>query len=86
MDPVINQLNHEQEHRDVVDQLVQLYRGLREEDLPVMCPEYSCIICGKEDCPFIGTPRKFCDKHTYATEEQFSKRYPFSGVELNHGS
>lgn len=65
------------EDRKLIQYLKNKYRGLREEDLHQGNPEYSCCICGNENCEYIGDISHCCPDSIPATEEQFSFRYNF---------
>jgi hypothetical protein len=70
----------EEERKNIVKILQKKYRGLREEDLPLMNENYACVICAKKDCPNIGKYHTCCPEHEVCTEEEFAKRYDFEGI------
>lgn len=61
-----------------VDELLEKYRGLREEDLEPMNPYYSCVVCSKyKNTCDDGETGSSCPEAYPATEEEFALHYDF---------
>lgn len=66
-----NDIIYENEKRQIKE-ICEKYRGLRKEDLDIMNPWYSCIICKEgPECNHECTNPGLC------TEEEFILRYNF---------
>jgi len=70
-------------NKDTIQKVLDEYRGLREEDLDEMNPEYSCVICEKfysESCPvrkiYIDV-KGCCPEHDHLNIDTFAAKYDF---------
>ena len=68
-----------EENKDIIQKLLDEYRGLRVEDLDEMNPEYSCVICSKNYSGVCGhgSVGNSCPEHERADIDIFAAKYDF---------
>jgi hypothetical protein len=68
-------------NKEVIQELLDKYRGLRKEDLCQINPEYSCVICEKyysedNDCQYASIGGA-CMDHEKLDIDTFAAKYNF---------
>jgi hypothetical protein len=67
----------ERDFEENFERLSKKYRGLKKEDLEMLNPEYSCVICKKVKTCKNSKLGCSCMDHEKTTEEEFSSWYTF---------
>lgn len=65
------------EEQDTINRLKEIYRGLKETDLDLLNPSYSCVICADTSCDNHNKPGCCCENHKYVEESDWSRFYNF---------
>lgn len=70
--------------KDIVRLILYEYKGLREEELNTLNPDYSCVICAKhysEDCLDSNIFGGACENHRKLNIDTFATKYNFKEKE-----
>ena len=60
-----------------LNRLKEKYRGLRIEDLDLLNPSYSCVICANTQCDAHNQPQRCCKNHVVVEESEWARFYNF---------
>ena len=63
---------------NLIEFLLEKYKGLRIKDFQQGNESYSCVICGDKECEKVGVLSSACERHQAVSIEEFVARYDFN--------